>query len=328
MDFLSFVYNQWRSLSYPTTSFSGQTIIVTGSNIGLGLEAARHFARLGASKVILAVRSIAKGEEAAQSIHQSIGRQGVCEVWQVDMANFDSIKEFVTRAGGLERLDVLVENAGIAKAGFEWNEGEKMESTIAVNVVGTFLMALGMMPILRRNGKKHNMTPKMVITTSEVHAWSKMAERHEDSMFEAFKKNDPTYIADRYNTSKLVEVFVVRSLAKQMKSGPYADEPIILNSVNPGFCHSSLAREASGFQALMFVFMKLFLARSTEVGSRTLVAAAVAGPESTGQYMSDCVVTPPSEFVRSDEGEKTQERAYTELLGILEKIQPGISKNI
>jgi NAD(P)-dependent dehydrogenase (short-subunit alcohol dehydrogenase family) len=328
MSFLNFVYKQWSPLPYPTTSFEGQTIIVTGSNVGLGLEAARHVARRGASKVILAVRSIAKGEEAARSVHQSIGRQGVCEVWQVDMGNFDSIKEFVKRVEGLERLDVVIENAGIAKLVYEWNEVEKLESTIAVNVVGTFLMALELLPILRRKGKEHNVTPRLVVTTSEVHSRSKMAERHEDSIFEALKENNPIYMANRYATSKLLEVFMVRSLAEHMKLGSHADEPIILNCVNPGLCHSSLTREATGFRGLMFGIMKLVLARSTEVGSRTLVASAAAGPESTGQYMSECVVKPPSEFVRSEEGSKTQERVFKELVDILEKIQPGISKNI
>jgi retinol dehydrogenase 12 len=98
----NFILRQWSPFPYPTASFTGQIIIVTGSNVGLGLEAARHFARLGASKVILAVRSIAKGEKAARSIHQFIGKQNVCEVWQVDMGNFDSIKEFVKRVEGLE----------------------------------------------------------------------------------------------------------------------------------------------------------------------------------------------------------------------------------
>lgn len=166
MDF-NFVLRQWTPLAYPTASFTGQTIIVTGSNVGLGLEAARHFARLDASKVILAVRSIAKGEEAARSIHQSIGKQNVCEVWQVDMGNFDSIKEFVKRVEGLERLDVVLENAGIANN--YWSQMEGMESTIAVNVVGTFLMALGLMPILRSKGSKNGDVPRLVITSSGVH---------------------------------------------------------------------------------------------------------------------------------------------------------------
>ncbi|KAI4250283.1 MAG: hypothetical protein L6R42_008780, partial [Xanthoria sp. 1 TBL-2021] len=38
----------------PTASFANKTIIVTGANTGLGKEAATHFVRLGAAKVILA----------------------------------------------------------------------------------------------------------------------------------------------------------------------------------------------------------------------------------------------------------------------------------
>ena len=44
------------TLPYPQESAAGQTVIVTGANVGLGFEAARHFVRLGAAKVILAVR--------------------------------------------------------------------------------------------------------------------------------------------------------------------------------------------------------------------------------------------------------------------------------
>ena len=58
MGFLAMIRSQlFASLEYPTTSCEGKTIIVTGSNTGLGKEAARHFARLGADKVILAVRN-------------------------------------------------------------------------------------------------------------------------------------------------------------------------------------------------------------------------------------------------------------------------------
>jgi retinol dehydrogenase-12 len=155
-----------------------------------------------------------------------------------------------------------------------------------------------------------------------------MAERHEDSIFETLKKNDKKYMEDRYQTSKLLEVFTIRSLAEQMGSGPHANEPVILNTVNPGLCHSSLARELKGIQGLIFNTMKFLLARTTEVGSRTLVTAAGAGTESQGQYMSNCYVTPPSPFVRSEEGKKTQDRVYKELMQILEKIQPGVTRNI
>lgn len=328
MTFLDFVYKQWKSLPYPTQSFEGQTIIVTGSNTGLGLEAARHFTRLGAAKVILAVRSIAKGEEAAKSIEASTHRTGVCEVWELVMDDFESVKAFAKRAEKLERLDVMFANAGVARIRFELSKNTDIESTVAINVIGTFLLALDMLPILRKSGKKYGTVPHLCITSSEVHAFPKFNERKESSIFEALKKNDKAYFGERYPVSKLLEVFTVRSLAAQISKGPHASEKVILNTVNPGLCHSSLSRQAKGFQALFFNLFKATFARSTEVGSRTLVACAAAGEESHGKYMSDCVISEPSEFVRSEEGKKTQERVYNELLDILEKIQPGIRGNI
>jgi len=64
------------------------------------------------------------------------------------------------------------------------------------------------------------------------------------------------------------------------------------------------------------------------MGSRTLFAAACAGEESYGKYMTDCKVREPSSWVRSEKGQETQKKVYKELLGVLEEIEPGITKNI
>ncbi|RMD39841.1 hypothetical protein DV735_g5285, partial [Chaetothyriales sp. CBS 134920] len=66
---------------YPTASFEGQTIIVTGSNVGLGKEAARYIARFKASKLILGFRNTAAGEEAKDDIVRSLTTSGV--LWLV-----------------------------------------------------------------------------------------------------------------------------------------------------------------------------------------------------------------------------------------------------
>lgn len=65
-----------------------KTIIVTGATSGLGLEAARHLARLGASKLILAWYGKDRGEAARQSIEKSTGRHGTIEVWEVDLTEY------------------------------------------------------------------------------------------------------------------------------------------------------------------------------------------------------------------------------------------------
>ena len=46
----------------PKIPFTGKTVLVTGSNTGLGFVVALKFAALGASKLILAVRTPAKGK--------------------------------------------------------------------------------------------------------------------------------------------------------------------------------------------------------------------------------------------------------------------------
>lgn len=87
-------------------------------------------------------------------------------------------------------------------------------------------------------------------------------------------------------------------------------------------------RHASPLLAVVAIIGKVVLARTTEVGARTIVAAAAAGETSHGEYMADCRVAEASEWVRSDAGKEVQGRVWVELRGILEGICPGVCKNI
>ena len=193
---MSFIYSQlFVYLPYPEHSFTGQTIIVTGSNTGLGLEAARHFTRLGAAKVVLAVRSLSKGETAKESIEKSTKRKGVVDVWQLDLGSYESVKEFAKKAEKLDRLDAMVENAGIAKN--VWSTLEDNESSITTNVVSTFLLGLLLLPKLRESGQKFNFTPHLAVTCSEVHMWSPFKERKSDNIFDTLNDKETADMRDR-----------------------------------------------------------------------------------------------------------------------------------
>ena len=61
-NFFTFLREQFSTLHPTTADLTGRTVIVTGSNIGLGKEAARQFLTMHPAKLILAVRSIEKGE--------------------------------------------------------------------------------------------------------------------------------------------------------------------------------------------------------------------------------------------------------------------------
>jgi retinol dehydrogenase 12 len=84
-------------LPIPTYDFTGQTIIVTGGNSGLGLEAVRHFVRLNAGKVIMAVRSFARGEHAKAEIECHTGRTDVVDVYELDLARYTSAQSLRSR---------------------------------------------------------------------------------------------------------------------------------------------------------------------------------------------------------------------------------------
>jgi len=136
-------------------------------------------------------------------------------------------------------------------------------------------------------------------------------------------------MADRYNVTKVLLVFIVRALAGKINEGRSAAEEVTINTLDPGLCQNAETASAWGaFGKAMFAVMKKFLARTTEVGGRTLVASAVGGVDTHGQYMASCAVFPPSSFVLSEEGHKTQERVYEELLDIVERIHPGIRENV
>lgn len=322
-DFLKFVYGQlFIKPTHPTQSCDGKTIIVTGANVGLGYEAAKHFVRLGAAKVILGVRNIEKGEAARANIEKEEYRSGVVEVWELDLARYESVKAFAKRADGLERIDAVVENAGVATVPF--NLTEDNETTITVNVVSTFLLALLVLPALKRSASRHSITPTLTIVSSEVHSRTDFPERTaQPSIFAYLNDKATANMNDRYPLSKLLEVLVVRELCQNEIRQPY---PVTMNMLNPGFCHSSLTREVD--EQWGWWLMKLVLARTTEVGSRTLVHAALAGKETHGKYMSNGVVAPTAPLVRSNEGKKAQERVWRELSQKLEAIQPGILENL
>ena len=224
----------------PSGDLTGKTVIVTGSNVGLGKEAARHFAALNASTVILAVRSPEKGEAARKDIEASTSRAKVVKVMQLDMSSYSSVLDFASCASKeLSRIDIAVLNAGVSRG--EWEVCEQDESTITVNVVSTFLLAFALLPKLRETAQKFNTRPTLTVVGSEVHEWATFDERKapEGEIFKRLNKKvvdgKDVSLHNRYQVSKLMEVLSIRAFCER---NTVNTAPVTMNTVNPGFCHS------------------------------------------------------------------------------------------
>ncbi|KAL4797212.1 hypothetical protein BDV19DRAFT_359124 [Aspergillus venezuelensis] len=332
MGFPTFVYNQlWVKPTRPDVSFADQTIIVTGSNSGLGLETARHLAKLGAHKVILAVYNTSSGEAARQSIESSTGcTPGTIEVWELDLSKSASVLEFADRALQLPRLDGLVLNAAVATMIFSTateGYGDGYETAITVNTISHFFLALLLTPRIRQTATEFPdrlTAPHITVLSSQSHAWPKFTQwKDPRGILIAMSDPETALMNERYPATKLLNTLMTRELASQLDA--INDRSIIVNMLDTGFCDTRLSRENKGYEEVAFDFFKLLFARTAAVGARTTVSALVAGRESHGGYMVNGVMAPEAlgQWIQGDDGRAIQRRLWDEVVDIIEKVRPG-----
>ncbi|KAF2713256.1 putative short-chain dehydrogenase [Pleomassaria siparia CBS 279.74] len=312
------------SIPTPTTSFAGETVIVTGANAGLGRETAKHIVRLGASKVILAVRTISKGEDARAYIEEQTKRTGVVEVWPLDMSTTPSIQTFAKRAEGLDRLDAVVLNAGIMPMKTEMIEGN--EATITINVINTFLLAHLLLPTLQKTSiTKHTIT-RLTVVNSALHKFATLKARASPAIFPALASPSfgPKDYDMRYMDSKLLVLLYIRALAAAV---PLSGSNLVCDSVNPGYCYSGLHGPNP---PLKIRISQSMTARSTDTGACTLVDSVkpvgeAEAKERHGAYVDDCKVKKGTPWLETKDGKETQERVWNELNAMLEGIETGVT---
>jgi retinol dehydrogenase-12 len=241
-----------------------------------------------------------------------------------DLGPHQSIKDFAAKATAeLERLDVLICNAGIMQINFQLVEG--FQSCISVNVVFAFLLAALLLPKMKQTTAHHRDTSlHITIVPSDMHWMKSFPEWNDASIPILVRLNDEkkARMMSRYTLSKLIVILVTREIAAH---NAFLGYPVVINAVNPGTCVSDLSR---GMPSLLvkpnqFIFHE----RSEEEGSWNYIYAVSAGKEIHGRHLSECWEGPVSPYVTSEDGRKEGARVWKELSEELEKIQPGILKN-
>jgi NAD(P)-dependent dehydrogenase (short-subunit alcohol dehydrogenase family) len=181
----------------------------------------------------LACRSVEKGRAAAKDIQTSTGcLPDVLDVWQLDMASYDSVQAFASRVhANLPRLDVFIANAGINSSQFQMFE--KDEAMITVNVVSLFLLGFLLYPKLRETAAQYESQTYFTITASDLHEIAKFEERKasEGQIFRSLNRQSTFSGSERYATSKLMEILLVKVIAAL---APLESRNVIINCVSPG----------------------------------------------------------------------------------------------
>lgn len=296
---------------------AGKTAIVTGSNIGLGLETARQLLDLGVARLILAVRTVSKGEKARENL--LAGRKdfkGEIEVWEIDMLSYDSILKFAERAKSLDRLDIAILNAGSYRAFEEFHSSTGYEDSIQVNFLSTIFLSILLLPILKT--KAQTAPGRLTLVSSDTASWAKFEERKERPLLAFYKKKtDPKNWnhAERYATSKLLGQLFVSKLVEKVPSSV-----VTLNLVNPGLCYGTeIVRDGDGqFLGMIYRLGFRALGKPAPVGARSIVHAGVSfGEASHGQYTEDGEIRPLAALLYKPEGKEIAAQLWEETLAEL-----------
>ncbi|KAK3071129.1 hypothetical protein LTR53_009206 [Teratosphaeriaceae sp. CCFEE 6253] len=318
-------------------SFAGKTVIVTGANTGVGYEAALKFAQQGASPLILAVRSLKKGEEARARIQSRIGsttktpEADTIDVWELDMLSYPSIQAFAARASReLRSLDYLILNAGVSPAKFE-RSAYGWERTEQVNVLSTVLLALLLLPQLRAS-KTSEFTPVLELVSSGIaYAYNDLMDYSTQqgpmhAYSDALEKSWNPMSA--YGVSKVFLEFAKVELTalatKPSKSGK--DDGVLVISVCPGPTKSDLARDQTAWYMRIALAIFGFFQRSGEQGSRTYISGVMQGEKGQGGFWQHDKLRAPAPLLLSDRDGKLRAQIWAEIVQALESEVPEVKQ--
>ncbi|MDE0392461.1 MAG: SDR family oxidoreductase [Rhodospirillales bacterium] len=243
----------------------GKVCLVTGASSGIGRAAALELAERGAT-VVLVCRNEERGAPVLAEIERRSG-SGTATLLTADLASQRQVREaaaaFLER---FDRLDVLINNAGVAGWGTRLVTEEGLERTFAVNHLAPFLLTGLLLDRLKASA------PARVVTVSSaahkcyrLHLDDLQGERH----YSGF---------GAYSRSKLANVLFTQELSRRL-----AGFGVTANCLHPGVVATGIFRNIPRW---MRAILTSQLVLSPEKGADTMLYLATAPEvaEVTGQY--------------------------------------------
>jgi NAD(P)-dependent dehydrogenase (short-subunit alcohol dehydrogenase family) len=257
----------------------GKTVLVTGANSGIGAATAQALAGRGA-RLVLACRDLGKAERVREDVAARSGNQDV-HVLPLDLASFASIRALAASVHErLERLDVLVNNAGVFP-GRKLLTEDGFEAQFGINHLGHFLLTHLLLDRLRAAA------PARVITvTSRLHRFGSID-------FASFRGETAYGPWRAYFQSKLANLLFSNELARRL-----AGSGVTSNALHPGGVKTGIMRDASPANRLV----SLFFLNSLERGASTPVHLACSSELEgvTGAYFIACKRRRPAPAARDE----------------------------
>jgi NAD(P)-dependent dehydrogenase (short-subunit alcohol dehydrogenase family) len=255
-------------------SQSQRVAVVTGASSGIGLYTAIGLARAG-MRVVMAGRDHGRTEAARRLVIERSGSNRV-EVALADFSRLADLRRLADEVrAGHDRLDVLVNNAGLFSPGYRLS-ADGFELTFAVNHLAPFLLTNLLLDRLRASAPA-----RIVTVASEAH------RRNRIDVNDLTRPRDWTMMRG-YGRSKLCNVLFTRELASRLDRAE-----VVATCLHPGMVATGIGQRG-GLLELGWRVLKPFML-SPEKGAETPVfLATVPDPKHFhGGYVIRKVLTQP-----------------------------------
>jgi len=265
-----FYFTLTFAMCHSDQNMEGKTVLITGATAGIGKATAEDMARRKA-RVILACRNMEKANRVANGIKSSTGNQNVV-VKHLELSSFDSVRkcaEDVLRTE--ERLDVLINNAGIFPERFEITE-DGCEKVMQSNHLGHFLLTLLLLDLIKKSSPS-----RIVNVASSSYEYGKL------DLSDMTAKN-PVRPFELYSRSKLANILFTKELAKRLRSSG-----VTVNAVHPGLVKTDIIPSKLSISYYVWI-NQVITGKSWEEGAQTTIYLAVdPGVKcQTGKYFAEC----------------------------------------
>ena len=257
---------------YTVPDQTGRRFIVTGANSGTGREATKRLAAAGAH-VIMAVRTLSKGEDARREILASVPNASL-EVRRIDLADLASVREFAK--GILDEgkpVDVLVNNAGVMAPPKRQTTADGFELQFGSNFLGPFALTNLLLPRILESK-----APRVVTMASGVANWGRI--RFGDLQWT--KRYSPW---GSYAQSKLADMLAAQELADAARERKWT---LLSTTAHPGYTRTNLQSSGANLGRTGApkapVERTLMPSQNVEQGTEPLLFAATSPDAEQGAY--------------------------------------------
>jgi NAD(P)-dependent dehydrogenase (short-subunit alcohol dehydrogenase family) len=252
---------------------SGRTIIVTGANSGIGLEAAKALAGAGAH-VVLACRDPRKADAALGALRAGAPRARL-DVLPLDLASLASVRDFAKAFADRHlRLDVLVNNAGVMAIPRR-TTADGFEMQLGTNHLGHFALTGLLLPLLLATQGS-----RVVTVSSTAHRGGRMRfdDLHGEQRYTRW---------GAYGQSKLANLLFSYELDRRAQAAGHA---LVAAACHPGYSATNLQfvgprmDGSRWLESLMAAANRLF-SQDAAMGALPTLYAATAPEVRGGDYI-------------------------------------------